>query len=104
MRVAGARRSATGLHLESLPWITVGPEATGNAEVEIKDFVGGLYAVSGCTLTNITEVWHRLVIAGEDSRYMLTAEGCLEECLAAPAEGADPAAMHFDLYLAIAER
>ncbi len=92
-------------------WMTVGPDATAGPQVAIMDFPGGLYAVTGCTLANIGEAWQRLVIWGEDSPYRLTAAQCLEECLGGPGGSldpapadSDPAAMRFDLYLAIAER
>jgi DNA gyrase inhibitor GyrI len=83
-------------------WVTVGPEACGSAEVTIRDFPGGLYAVTRCTLANIGEAWQQLVSWAEDSRYEITQEQCLEECLDALAGG--PETSRFDLYLAVRDR
>jgi DNA gyrase inhibitor GyrI len=39
-------------------WITVGPDVEGEGDVEIKDFAGGLYAVTRFKdLENIGDVW-----------------------------------------------
>jgi len=94
-------------------WIFVDPHAEGEGEVTIKDFTGGLYAVAGCTLSNIGEAWKQLVTWVEGSKYAMSHQQCLEECLnpevfitsegtAAPDE-AMLDKVEYNLYLSIAE-
>ena len=86
-------------------WVTVGPDAQGDGEVEIKEFGGGLYAVTRCDLGHITEVWRDLVAWRERSRYRPAHHQWLEESVSPPqttaAVGANNAEL--DLYLPIAE-
>ena len=85
-------------------WVTVGPDAQGDGEVEIKTFGGGLYAVARCNLGHIGEVWRDLVAWRERSRYRPAHHQWLED--------RQPAADHgrgrrerreLDLYLPIAD-
>lgn len=80
-------------------WITVGPDVQPEGEVEVKDFAGGLYAVTRCQLTHITEVWHQLVQWGEKSQYRRGSHQWLEEAIAPPRTPFDEMVM--DLYLPI---
>jgi DNA gyrase inhibitor GyrI len=42
-------------------WICVGPDVKSEGEIEVKDFPGGLYAVTTCkTVESIGEVWKSL--------------------------------------------
>ncbi len=82
-------------------WITVGPQVEPEGEIQVKDFYGGLYAVTRCKLANITEAWHRLNAWREDSHYKQAYHQWLEECLT---PGFTPEEeMEFDLYLPISE-
>lgn len=82
-------------------WMTVAHDVNGNGEVQVKDFAGGLYCVTGCTLANIGEAWQSLVTWAERSKYGEGSGECLEECLdAVPAKFPDAV---FDLYLPIKE-
>ena len=83
-------------------WMTVGPEVEGEGDVKILDFPGGLYAVTRCEgLSNIGEVWKRLVTWREDSPYKKAHHQWLEEYLSPL--GVQPEEFVFDLYLPIAE-
>ena len=68
-------------------WMTVGPEAEGDDEIEIKEFQGGFYAVTRSEgLQNISENWQRLVIWREDTKYREAHHQWLEECFTPLAE------------------
>lgn len=82
-------------------WIVVGPDAQGDDEITIKDFPGGLYAVTRCKLPRIQDTWRQLVAWREDSKYRSANQECLEEMLTPPDTPFD--GMVLDLYLAIAE-
>jgi DNA gyrase inhibitor GyrI len=86
-------------------WVTVGPDAQPEGDVEIKEFGGGLYAVSRCTLEHIFESWQALVAWRERNGYRASHHQWLEESINPPrtgaAVGANEAVM--DLYLPIAE-
>lgn len=42
-------------------WICIGPDVEVEGEIEVKEFPGGLYAVTTCThLANIRETWMKL--------------------------------------------
>ncbi len=90
-------------------WVTVGPQVQAEGEAQIKDFPGGLYAVTRCNLTNIERQWKRLVAWREDSRYRMAHHQWLEESLT-PERGLNMAEAEFipeahvlDLYLPISE-
>ena len=87
-------------------WITAGPEVEPEGEVEVKDYPGGLYAVTRCEVLGdpdeiIPATWKQLVLWREDSRYRSAGHQWLEEHLRlenVPGEG-----FVLDLYLPIAE-
>ena len=63
-------------------WITVGPEVEGAPGITIKDFPGGLYAVTRCQgIPRITDVWRQLIAWRESSPYAPANHQWLEECL-----------------------
>ena len=83
-------------------WMTVGPDAEPDGEVESIEFSGGLYAVARCAgLGTIGDDWKRLVRWREDSKYKPAHHQWLEELLTPPT--APPEEWVFDLYLPIAE-
>ncbi len=83
-------------------WMTVGPEASPDADVEIKDFPGGLYAVLRCeSLATIGEDWGRLVSWAEAGAHTIDDRPCLEELLTSPDLPHEQYV--FDLYLALAD-
>jgi DNA gyrase inhibitor GyrI len=83
-------------------WITVGPDVQGEGEVTIKEFEGGLYAVSRFkNLNNIGQVWRQLVLWREDSAYMKGYHQWLENLFTHPHSPIED--FVFDLYLPIAE-
>ncbi len=90
-------------------WVTVGPDAQAQGEAQIKNFGGGLYAVTRCDLTNIEAQWKRLVAWCEDSPYKMAHHQWLEEsvtpgrALNMSQEEFDPAAHILDLYLPVSE-
>jgi DNA gyrase inhibitor GyrI len=89
-------------------WITVDPAAQAEGEIRIKDFPGGLYAVTRCTLNVIGETWKRLVAWKEASSYHWGAPPFLEAALTPPKSVDDIEARPFDeivldLYLPISE-
>ncbi len=90
-------------------WVTIGPDVQAEGGAQIKDFPGGLYAVTRCDLTNIERQWKRLVAWCEDSPYRMAHHQWLEESLT-PERGLnmaqepfDPSAHVLDLYLPISE-
>ncbi len=61
-------------------WIVVGPDAEPEGEIKIKDFPGGLYAVTRCKgVQNIGPTWKRLVAWREESKYRYAHHQWLEE-------------------------
>ncbi len=80
-------------------WITVGPDVQAEGDIEIKDFPGGLYAVTRCKLNDITSTWQQLVRWGEESKYQFGSHQWLEESITPPRTSLDEAVM--DLYLPI---
>jgi DNA gyrase inhibitor GyrI len=83
-------------------WVTVGPDAEPEGDVEIKDFPGGLYGVTGCRGVNtITETWRRLVNWLEDSQYRRGSHQWLEELLTPP--DVDYEEYRFDLYIPLSQ-
>lgn len=56
-------------------WIKVGPEVESGGDVEVKDYPGGLFAVTTCKLTgdpsgrNILETWRALLEWVKTSQY-----------------------------------
>jgi DNA gyrase inhibitor GyrI len=87
-------------------WIVIDPDEVEPAEdVEVKEFPGGLYAVSECVVPKgffdaIGEGWKELVAWREDSKYRGGSHQWLEEHL--PVSPPD-AEFVLDLYLPIVE-
>jgi len=89
-------------------WMTVEATMQAGEEVEIKDFSGGLYAVTRCKGVPNPEIWQNLVAWQENSRYTFAHHQWLEECLTPqlfipgnPPPDLDQ--LEFDLYLPIVE-
>jgi len=83
-------------------WIVVGPGAEPEGEIKVKDFDGGLYAVTRCEgVENIHLTWKKLATWLEDSKYRHGQHQWLEEHLSAI--GAPPDEMIIDLYAPIVE-
>ena len=81
-------------------WMTVGSDAQGMADVEIKDFEGGLFGVLRCNgLATIEEDWGRLAAWVEAGPYQLDQRPCLEELLSSPV--LPNSQWVFDLFVAI---
>jgi AraC family transcriptional regulator len=85
-------------------WIVVGPDVEPEGEIKIKDFSGGLYAVTRCEVKNpwedIPTTWRRLAAWRENSKYRGANNQWLEEHLS-PLGSSDEFVL--DLYLPIAE-
>jgi DNA gyrase inhibitor GyrI len=83
-------------------WMTIGAEVQPAEGIEIKDFPGGLYAVTRCEgLQHITDIWKQLVVWREDSKYKEAHHQWLEECFTPKAERWEDYV--FDLYAPITE-
>jgi AraC family transcriptional regulator len=66
-------------------WISVGPSATAEGDVKIKEFAGGLYAVTRCrNITQIMAVWEGLCTWLKESSYKMGKHQWLEESLTKP--------------------
>ena len=91
-------------------WMTVGPGAKENNDVEIKEFPGGVYAVTRCRFENLPATWQRFVAWREDSKYQYVDDHCLEEVLTpwmmvamSAGEPVNIDDVLFDLYLPVIE-
>lgn len=94
-------------------WIVIDRDVEAEGDIKTKDFPGGLFAVTRCQLSNIGEVWKKLVIWQEDSNYKMGNLQCLEEALNPElfitSEGMLPIdesmfdQFSLDLYLSVAE-
>jgi AraC family transcriptional regulator len=83
-------------------WIQVGPEVQPEGEVTIREFQGGLYAVTRCKgVETITPTWKELVKWLADSRYKRASHQWLEEHIGPADVGPDE--LTLDLYAPIAE-
>ena len=83
-------------------WITVPPGSQGNEEIEIKEFSGGLYAVTRSEgLQHISENWMKLALWREESNYQEAHHQWFEECFTPVAERLEDYV--FDLYAPIDE-
>jgi len=81
-------------------WVTVGPEVLAEGEIGIKDFSGGLYAVTRTRLADIGRTWQRLVAWREESAYQAATHQWLEEALNMDPRGEiNPEVLELDLYL-----
>jgi len=83
-------------------WMTVETGLQPEGEIRVKDFPGGLYAVTHCRLSRIGETWQQFVAWREDSRYKPAHHQWLEECLTPPLSG-EIGDLEFDLYMPVAE-
>lgn len=86
-------------------WIRVDDDIGSEGEVEVKDFAGGLYAVTRCKLFgdpggSVLEVWQRLFAWVKESTYQWRATHELEKPLD---PGAPEQDFVLDLYLPIEE-
>ena len=84
-------------------WVTVAEDTAASGEIKMKNFPGGLYAVTRTTLRTITEDWHKLFLWREASHYLAANHQWLEECLTPPLDAAITEDMQLDLYIPIAE-
>jgi len=87
-------------------WMVVGPEMQAEGDMEVKDFAGGLYAVTFCDVQGkpydtIPATWKKLVQWHEKSKYKGASHQWLEEHL--DIEGAPEDAFNLNLYMPIAE-
>ena len=82
-------------------WMRVADDIAESGAIKIKDFPGGLYAVSRTYLPTIGENWQRLVKWCKKSRYRHGPHQWLEEHLSPP--GTPQASILLDLYLPIRE-
>ena len=82
-------------------WITVGANVEPTDDVKVKDFEGGLYAVTRCKLPDIGPAWKQLARWRESSKYSFGHHQWLEECISdiyAPFEE-----IVMDIYLPISD-
>ena len=83
-------------------WIVVGPEVEPEGEVKVKEFSGGLYAVTRCKgVDNITSTWKRLVAWSEESKYRHAHHQWLEEHIGPANVPQDEEGLVLDLYMPI---
>jgi DNA gyrase inhibitor GyrI len=87
-------------------WIAVGPEVESNGDVTVKEFAGGLYAVTHCEVKNapyetIPTMWQKLVAWREDSPYKMGNHQWLEKHISIGDILNDQ--FDLDLYMPIAE-
>ena len=85
-------------------WMMVGPEVQAEEGCTIKEFAGGLYAVTICPVKDawqdIPATWKKLVAWCESSKYRMVRHQWLEEHLSAP--GQPGVEFVLDLHLPIA--
>ena len=84
-------------------WIVVGPDVEPEGDIKIKEFSGGLYAVSRCEVLGdaydvIPAAWKQLVVWRENSTHQCGSHQWLEESLG-PFGSTD--SFTLDLYLPI---
>lgn len=90
-------------------WVTVDPDVTAEGDVEIKEFSGGLYAVTRCKSVHwIMSTWKSLGAWLKESSYKMGQHQWLEECLTKPSsvkvlEEIPLEDLEFDLYCPIEE-
>ena len=66
-------------------WVTIAPDVETTADIEIKNFEGGLYAVLRCKgVENIGQTWQELMAWAENSSYQRSHHQWLEEVLTPP--------------------
>lgn len=85
-------------------WIAVGPEVQSDDVAEVKDFDGGLYAVTRCkSVDTITETWHRLATWLENSQHEFGEHQWLEGHVSPVFTPQSDEELVLDLYAPIAE-
>ncbi len=85
-------------------WIAVGREVQSDDVAEIKEFGGGLYAVTRCKGAHtITDTWHRLATWLENSQYEFGRHQWLEEHIGPAVTPLSIEELVLDLYAPIAE-
>ncbi len=83
-------------------WIVVGPEVAPEGEIKIKDFSGGLYAVTRCTgVENIGPTWKQLVMWAKESNHAHAHHQWLEEHIGPADVPIDEEKFVLDLYMPI---
>lgn len=83
-------------------WIVVGPDVQAEGDVRIKQFDGGLYAVTRCQgVDNITPTWKQLVAWLAASAYRQAHHQWLEEHISTV--DVAPNELTLDLYAPIAQ-
>jgi AraC family transcriptional regulator len=82
-------------------WMRVAEGITESGDIKIKDFPGGLYAVTRTYLPTIGENWQRIVTWRKRSPYKHGSHQWLEEHLSPP--GTPENSILLDLYLPIRE-
>jgi DNA gyrase inhibitor GyrI len=81
-------------------WMTVDQGEKPAEGIEIKEFSGGLYAVTRCeNLQQITQIWKQLAVWREESKYQEASHQWLEECFTPEAARLED--FIFDLYAPI---
>jgi DNA gyrase inhibitor GyrI len=78
-------RGEKGLHGYDT-WITVGTDVQCRPEerVQAKEFAGGLYAVTRCSVADVVDTWMKLHEWVTNSRYQMDNRQWLEEHLTLP--------------------
>ncbi len=85
-------------------WIAVGPDVEAKGDAEIKNFSGGLYAVTRCKgVSNITKTWKQLVKWLDESKYKHASHQWLEEHVWPPGKPLDEDELTLDLCAPIAQ-
>jgi AraC family transcriptional regulator len=82
-------------------WMRVGADVVESGDIKIKDFPGGLYAVTRTYLPTIGENWQRMVNWRKKSPYKHGSHQWLEQPLSP--HGTPDDSILLDLYLPIAE-
>ena len=83
-------------------WLTVGPDVEASDGVGVKDFPGGLFAVTHVTgAGNIARTWDKLVQWAQDAGHRLGRNPGLEEIISPP--DVPESELRLDLFLPLAE-
>lgn len=82
-------------------WITVDANVQPEGDMKVKDFSGGLYAVTRCKLNDIGSAWKQLAAWREESSYKCAHHQWLEKAVLHPSTPFDKQVM--DIYLPITE-
>ena len=82
-------------------WVTVESDIKESGSIKMKEFPGGLYAVTGTTIGDISRAWKNFIVWLDVSRYTHGRHQCLEEHLSI--SGPPHEKTQIDLYLPLAE-